>query len=226
MIVFTTAESHTFTHLVFLCTLGPFKTQRLQHERVAFAVRYHNSLVCKQMTTFSRLLLVSAHAASKYSSSLDRVNCKIQLDFYPNQRTQLGYFIRIIVDEICFSTCFYNGTPFWKSPSITDGDGEIDEIISRQTLLSSNVPLRYDKRELIFNVRDFQHCPLYPLSRRNMNEDNICWVSAYLLYPMNFEILSKSIFVNDLTLIYMGYFDYLFYMGGAKSPPPRSNSGI
>ena len=24
----------------------------------------------------------------------------------------------------------------------------------------------------------------------------------------------------------MGYFDYLFYMGGAKSPLPRSNSGI
>ena len=31
-----------------------------------------------------------------------------------------------------------------------------------------------------------------------------------------------------LTLIYMGYFDNLFYMGGRakKPPPPRSNSGI
>ena len=32
---------------------------------------------------------------------------------------------------------------------------------------------------------------------------------------------------THLTLVYMGYFDYLFYVGGKKAPPlPRSNSGI
>ena len=29
-----------------------------------------------------------------------------------------------------------------------------------------------------------------------------------------------------LTLIYMGYFDYLLFMGGGAKKPPRSNSGI
>ena len=54
-------ESQSFTQLVYLCTLGPIKTQRLEHELVAFEVRYNNSLVCKQqMLTFSSLLLVSA----------------------------------------------------------------------------------------------------------------------------------------------------------------------
>ena len=39
-----------------------------------------------------------------------------------------------------------------------------------------------------------------------------------------------KIWVNTMTytliLIYMGYFDNLFYMGGKKPPHPRSNSGI
>ena len=30
----------------------------------------------------------------------------------------------------------------------------------------------------------------------------------------------KQIIYTLLTLIYMGYFDNLFYMGGQKSPPP------
>ena len=35
------------------------------------------------------------------------------------------------------------------------------------------------------------------------------------------DLHEKSLYVLNLTLIYMGYFDYLFYMGeGAKSPPP------
>ena len=61
MIVFVTPESQSFTHLVYLCTLGPFKTQNEpDNELVAFVERYNNSSVCKQMTTFSPLLLVSA----------------------------------------------------------------------------------------------------------------------------------------------------------------------
>ena len=43
--------------LVYLCTLGPFKTRGdLKHELIVFAVRYNNSLVCKQMKTFPPLL--------------------------------------------------------------------------------------------------------------------------------------------------------------------------
>ena len=40
-------------------------------------------------------------------------------------------------------------------------------------------------------------------------------------------ILHNSIAAQKqyLTLLYMGYFDYLFYMGGDKKAP-RSNSGI
>ena len=46
--------------LLYLCTLGPFKTQELEHETTVFAVRYDNSLVGKHVITFSSLFFVSA----------------------------------------------------------------------------------------------------------------------------------------------------------------------
>ena len=61
MFVFITLKvNRSLSLFISADTLGPFKTQRLEHEHVAFAVRYSNSLVCKQTTTISPLLLVSA----------------------------------------------------------------------------------------------------------------------------------------------------------------------
>ena len=49
-----------------------------------------------------------------------------------------------------------------------------------------------------------------------------------ILFPERTKNLDINCYAgNYLILIYMGYFDYLFYIGGgAKSPPPRSNYGI
>ena len=108
-------ESQSFTHLAHLCTLGPFNTQKLEHELVAFTVRYHNLLGCKQMTTFSPSLSVSAQLVKIHF--LFRLSSRQNLgEFYGKS---LWNFIRVITAEICFSGRSYNRTPFGKSPSIT-----------------------------------------------------------------------------------------------------------
>ena len=58
-------ERLSFTDLVYLFTGGPLKTHKLELELVAFAII---SWVCKQMTTASLLLLVTAAKYSSFSS--------------------------------------------------------------------------------------------------------------------------------------------------------------
>ena len=97
-------ESQSFTDLVSLCTLGPFKTQRLEQELVNFAERYNRSLVCKHMTTFSPLFLVSAQLVNIplfFRMSLQQT----QVNFKLNHRIKLWKLIRIIIDEISLNSC-------------------------------------------------------------------------------------------------------------------------
>ena len=83
-----------------------------------------------------------------FSSSSEWVCSKIQINFNQNHRN----FIRIIIDGIYFSTVFqlvYNRMPWGESPSITrpEWQREIDQIISRQTLLwyTEEIYLRCNK---------------------------------------------------------------------------------
>ena len=43
-----------------------------------------------------------------------------------------------------------------------------------------------------------------------------CWVTGQCAAKL---IGGRGLFDGSLTLIYMGYFDYLLYMKGAKKPP-------
>ena len=44
-------------------------------------------------------------------------------------------------------------------------------------------------------------------------------VVSNMLYSRGERLLTEGISRLPLTLIYMGYFDNLFYMGGQKKPP-------
>ena len=114
---FYSTESLSFTHLVYLCTLCSFKTQLFFS---AWNCGLH-SKICVGLQTDGNCfsIIFGIFTASKSSSFSSGWFCsKIQVKFQLNHRIKLWNFsvyITIIINEICFSTCFYNWTPHSKS---------------------------------------------------------------------------------------------------------------
>ena len=110
------------------------KTQGIEHELVhGFS---NNSLPCKQMTTFSPLLLVSTQLVNVPLLIQNEFAAKNTGKFWPKSQ-DWTLELHQNYHWWSFSTRSYNRTPWGESPSITrrEWQREIDQIISRQTLL-------------------------------------------------------------------------------------------
>ena len=85
---------------------------------------------------------------------------------------------------------------------------------------------------LLFQLFRFSHFPPFSFSAFQLISHQWLWHAApwslsHLSFSNQLLLLFLILCLHYLILIYMGYFDYLFYIeeGGQKSPPPRSNSG-